>query len=68
VLGSALRSAEMRSGRRSRMEYGPLNRMTETTEALKSVVTPGRPHFCGAQPIVANADPCKFQLMAGRVA
>jgi len=50
------------------MEYGPLNRMTETTEALKSVVTPGRPHFCGAQPIVANADPCKFQLMAGRVA
>jgi hypothetical protein len=31
------------------MEYGPLNRMTETTEGLKSGVAPAGGHFCGVQ-------------------
>ena len=30
------------------MEYGPLNRMTETTEVLKSGAAPAGRHFCGA--------------------
>jgi hypothetical protein len=33
------------------MEYGPLNRMTETTEGLKSGVAPAGGHFCGVQPL-----------------
>jgi len=36
--------------RASRMEYGPLNRMTETTEVLKSGAAPAGRHFCGAHP------------------
>src|SRR5678815_2700150 len=31
------------------MEYGPLNRMTEDAEVLRSGVAPTGRHFCGAQ-------------------
>jgi hypothetical protein len=37
------------------MEYGPLNRMTETAQVLKSDVAPGGRHFCGAQPSARRA-------------
>jgi len=42
-------STPSRRRRRSRMEYGPLNRMAETTEVLKSGVAPAGGHVCGAQ-------------------
>ena len=39
-----------RRSRRSRMEYGPLNRMTETAQVLKSGVALAGWHFCGGAP------------------
>ena len=53
---TAPRVLRSRRRRRSRREYGPLNRMTETAEVLKSGVTPAGRHFCGAQRPAPRAD------------